>query len=190
MLSERERLGFVEGMLRAVAQPRRIAAVVERMVGGCVEVGPVGVGPGGLGSVSMVGIPGAVQVGPVDGDLSELRVGVPVRVVLELGVAGTRTRFLGAAWVQTRVRLVPEPPCALVVRVAPVAARLPIRIAAPNPAAGLLGSVFGVDRVAAQLLRERINAALTGAGSMAVRRIDLVSLLDGGWAAHLAAGVA
>ncbi|WP_280203896.1 hypothetical protein [Nocardia farcinica] len=85
--ARRARAQFADTVLATVTGPDRIAALVDRIVGDRIEVGPLPVGPGGLVSGTAVAPPRAGRVYPGAGGArvlamlikqdQQVRVGVP-----------------------------------------------------------------------------------------------------------------
>lgn len=96
---------FTQLVLIAAAPPNRVGELVARLVGEHITIGPIAVGPGGMGSATAWGTRGQVHVAScLDADWHQ-RVTVPIALRVDVRLGKRVVGYRGAVQVQSRFRL-------------------------------------------------------------------------------------
>ncbi|WP_146251215.1 hypothetical protein [Nocardia tenerifensis] len=182
-------LAFADEVLRAAARPERIAAVVARILGDRLDIGPVPLGPGGVLTARAVGTPEHIRIEPSDTDCREVGVVVPISLRLDVSLGAVSARFIAGVRVRTRITLVPDQPCALLflqdeVRRSDVVAR----VHGENVLGKLAERAGGIDAIVVDHVVDYANSLFTSPELAELRRIDVADLIDRAWNAGLILG--
>ncbi|GAB2682303.1 hypothetical protein [Nocardia goodfellowii] len=183
------RIAFADNLLRAATPPERIAEVVGEIVGDHLETGPIAVGPGGFCSVIAAGRTERVQVLPSETDCCEMAVLVPLTLRIQAGLGGISAQYLAAACVRTRVTLVPDAPCALVIRHRLITrADVSTKVHAQNVIARLAEPFARLDYLVADQVVDYVNTLVTSPRVRELSRIDVAELIERAWDTGLVTG--
>lgn len=178
---------FADALLRAAASPERIGAILTRILQDHSDVGPITIGPGGLLSAQIVTRTDLARIDPHETDHCQFGVRVPMLLWLDIRLGELTARLIAAVHVSTRITLVPDRPCVLVVQHQPIrAVDVVVKAEGRNTLGwimtrfGLLG-MFLAAQVAAQA-----NTLLSRPDLVESSRIDVLGLIDRAWnAAHV-----
>lgn len=177
---------FADEVLRAAARPERIATVVARIIGDSLDIGPVPLGPGGVLTARAAGRPEQIRIEPSTTDHREVGVIVPILLRLNVSLGTVNARFLAAVCVRTRITLVPNRPCALLVQQDEVRRGDVIATVRGDNVLGRVLEHLGpiapmvVDHVVAYA-----NSLFTRPELAELRRIDVADLIERAWDAGL-----
>lgn len=177
---------FVSKLLRDTITCERVAAVVARVAGERIEVGPLTVGPGGAVTATGVGVIGPVTVTPAPGPLLGFEASIPAELTIDLSAGGPAHRFLGDVVVPLHIQTVLEAPaCALldVATLRPAEVSVQLRV---NAMMALILQTLGnangeVAEQVALVVNRRVGEVVW------LRRINLAGLLDLAWDQGMAA---
>ncbi|MDQ1443484.1 MAG: hypothetical protein QOG97_3712 [Acidimicrobiaceae bacterium] len=202
---------FALNLIRGTVTTARVAAVMKRIAGERIEVGPLRFGPGGAVTATGVGLIGPIQVtpavgagfgsGPTGTNRSTGPTGstgttgtiafdanIPGDLTIDLtaGSNGRRHRYDGTVVVPLHITVVFEAPAWVVLDVATLRANeVTVRLRTTGMATFVLQTVGDANgEVAAQVaavVNERVLAVAD------LRRIDLAGLLDRAWDAEVEA---
>ncbi|MDQ1378254.1 MAG: hypothetical protein QOE15_2427 [Acidimicrobiaceae bacterium] len=196
---------FALNLIRGTVTTARVAAVMKRIAGERIEVGPLRFGPGGAVTATGVGLIGPIQVTPaVGGGFGSGPTGttgsigtigtiafdasIPGDLTIDLtaGSNGRRHRYEGTVLVPLHITVVFEAPAWVVLDVATLRANeVTVRLRTTGMATFVLQTVGDANgEVAAQVaavVNERVLAVAD------LRRIDLAGLLDRAWDAEVEA---
>jgi hypothetical protein len=177
---------FALNLIRSTITTERVAAVMARIAGERIEVGPLRFGPGGTVAATGVGLIGPIQVTP-QGTLGfEAHIPGDLTINLTVGSGGTNHRYEGEVVVPLRITVVLEPPTWVVLDVEPLRREdVTVRLETSGVATFVLQTIGDADgEVAAQVaavVNQRVEAVAD------LRRIDLAALLDRAWDTELEA---
>ncbi|WP_378730709.1 hypothetical protein [Nocardia brasiliensis] len=180
--SAQSRIAFADNLLRAATRPERIAEVVAEIIGDHIETGPIAVGPGGLFSAIATGRTERVQVASSETDCCEMSVLVPVTFRIQAGLGGISAHYLAAACVQTRVTLVPDAPCALLVRHQLISRQDVVTKVRPQNVLARLTEPFArLNSLVADQVVAYVNTLVTSPRVRELSRIDVAELIERAW---------
>ncbi|MFE9578069.1 hypothetical protein ACFYO1_16905 [Nocardia sp. NPDC006044] len=189
--SHQSRIAFADGLLRAATRPERVAELVDRLVGDRIDTGPIPIGPGGFLSAVAGGQAERIRIEPSETDCCDIAVIFPVTFRIRVGLGGIQADYLGAACIRTRVRLVPQEPCALSIQHRLITRRdVAVRVQAQNLLARFTGAFARVDNLVAEHVVAYVNSVVTSPGVLDASRIDVAELIDRAWDAGFAANPA
>lgn len=181
---------FALDLIQGTVTTDRVAAVMTRIAGDRIEVGPLRFGPGGAVTASGVGLVGPITVtralggwgGAGKGRLVAFDVTIPGELSIDLiaGSGGRRHRYDGTVVVSLHIAVLLEPRATVMLDVTPLGpGDVAVALHTSGMATFLLQTLGDADReVAAQvasLVNERVGAVAD------LRRIDLAALLDHAW---------
>jgi len=176
---------FVANLIRTTVTTDRVAAVMARIAGERIEVGPLRCGPGGAVTATGVGLIGAIAVEPARGGALGFTAIVPGELTIDVtaGSGGWRHRYDGTVTVPMRIDVRLQPLARVLLDVAPLEpADVAVKLHTSGVATFVLQTLGDADgEVAAQVARivnERVEAVAD------LRRIDLSALLNRAWAAE------
>jgi hypothetical protein len=177
---------FAANVLAASASPKRIGKVISHILGDRIEIGPLRVGPGGVGSATAIGVPGLVEAYRCNDLEWDIALAVPVHLSVRVNLAGAIARYTIAVRVQTRIRLVPEEPCTVVVDIEQVHRdNIAARVNPRGMPSRLVGKVGNIDVVVADHVLAYINELFASPPIVALRRIDVAQMMERAWDAGL-----
>ncbi|MGH9126479.1 MAG: hypothetical protein ACRDZ8_17390 [Acidimicrobiales bacterium] len=180
---------FVVNLLRDAITCERVAAVVARVAGERIQVGPLRVGPGGAATANGFGVIGPVKVTPAPGPLLGFEASIPAELTIDISAGGPAHRFLGDVVVPLHIQTVLEAPtCALldVATLGPPEVSVELRVSAMMAMIlQTLGNANGEVAEQVALVVNRRVAEVVG-----LRRINLADLIDRGWNEGMAAQLA
>ncbi|MGV9586509.1 hypothetical protein [Nocardia farcinica] len=177
--ARRARAQFADTVLATVTGPDRIAALVDRIVGDRIEVGPLPVGPGGLVSATAVARPWPVRLTAVPERDWEFAMFLPMLLHVRVRIPGRTVVFSGAVAVRTTIALEPAGRCALAVRIAEIGrSDVRARLHPADTVAGLLGRLGRVERLVADRVRRVAAEVFDSPAVRELRHIDVAALID------------
>ncbi len=181
---------FALDLIQGTVTTDRVAAVMTRIAGERIEVGPLRFGPGGAVIASGVGLVGPIAVtrsvggwgGAGGGPPLAFGVTIPGELAIDLtaGGGGRRHRYEGSVVVSLHIAVLLEPQATVMLDVTPLRpSDVVVELRTSGMATFVLQTLGDADReVAAQvaaLVNERVDAVAD------LRRIDLADLLDQAW---------
>lgn len=177
---------FVGNLLRDTITCERVAAVVARIAGERIEVGPLSVGPGGAVTAKGVGVIGPVTVMAAPGPLLGFEASIPAELTIDLSAGGPSHRFLGDVVVPLHIQTVLEAPACALLEVAslrPSEVSVQLRVNAMMAVIlQTLGNANGeVAEQVALVVNRRVGEVV------GVRRINVAAMLDQAWDQAMAA---
>lgn len=180
---------FAVNLLRQTVTPDRVAAVMARIAGERILVGPLRFGPGGAVSARGEGIIGRINVtaaassGPggigfdaaIPGDLT---------IDLTVGGNGRVHRYHGTVLVPLRIAVDLLPPARVLLAVTPLAAKdVTVRLDTAGMATFVLQTLGDADREVAGQVAAVVNERVAAVAHL--REIDIAALLDRAWETEL-----
>jgi hypothetical protein len=185
---------FAVNLIRGTITTDRVQAVMARIAGERIEVGPLRFGPGGAVTATGVGLIGPIQVRPAfasgagAGGAIAFDASIPGDLTIDLtaGSNGRRHRYEGTVLVPLHITVVFEAPAWVVLDVATLR---PNEVTVRLRTTGIttfvlqtLGDANGeVATQVAAVVNERVGAVAD------LRRIDMAGLLDRAWDAEVEA---
>ncbi len=177
---------FTHLVLVAAAPPNRVGEVVARLIGDHITIGPLAVGPGGIGSATALGTRGEVLVASCSDTYWRQSVTIPIALRIAVQLANRTLHYRGAVQIQTRFRLRLDRPCTVTVEVEDVQERHISTVVKPDGAgARLIGWVGGVDKTVAEQVLIYAKTLLASAEFDTAMHIDVMGLLQRAWDADL-----
>jgi hypothetical protein len=173
---------FVVSLLRETITCERVAAVMARIAGERIEVGPLRMGPGGAVTALGAGVIGDIKVTPVPGPVLGFEAVVPGALTIDLsaGSNGRVHRYLGEVLVPMRIQTLLEAPAWVVLDVAALRpADVSVQLQTAGVATFVLQTLGDADREVAAQVAHVVNDRVADVAEL--RRIDLVDLLDRAW---------
>ncbi|TSE00318.1 hypothetical protein FOS14_07775 [Skermania sp. ID1734] len=179
---------FVSRVLIAAAAPERIGSALAQVIGDRIQVGPLAIGPVGLGTVSAVAVIESIATAPAEDPTWDIEMSATVRLRVQLGIAGAMTRFTLLVHLPVRLKLLPEAPCGLFIEVEPL---LPADVTAnllPTDLPSWVLDKFGnVSVFAAEKIADYVNSVLTRPDIVALRHVDVAALIEKAFTARVVA---
>ncbi|WP_107657029.1 hypothetical protein [Nocardia suismassiliense] len=173
------RMAFADNVLRVATRPEHIAGVIAQIIGDHIETGPIALGPGGIVAATAAGRAEGVQVVPSETDCCEMSVLVPVAFRIQASLGGIAAQYLAAACVRTRVTLVPDAPCALLIQHQRISRQdVVTKVRGQNTLARLTEPFARLNSLVADQVVAYVNALVTSPRVQALSRIDVAELID------------
>jgi hypothetical protein len=173
---------FATNLLAAAASADRVAQVITQFVNEPIEIGPIAIGPGGLGSASALGAVSNVIVAPVNEGEWDYVVTAPVALDVAVRIAGRQMTYEIQIVVHARLRLVLEAPCTVLVDVDGVTpADVTVKIDPQGVPSRLLGWLGNVDSLVEEHVVSYLNELFESPALSAVRRIDVAEMIERAW---------
>ncbi|MRH90693.1 hypothetical protein GFY24_25175 [Nocardia sp. SYP-A9097] len=173
---------FADALLRAAANPDRIGTILTRIMQDHTDIGPNTIGPGGLLSVQVVARTDTVQIDPHQTDHCQFGVHVPVQVWIVIRLGEFNARLIAGVHISTRIMLVPDRPCVLVVQHQTIRAADVLVTVRGRNTLGWIMTRFGLlgPLLAAQVAAHA-NTLLSRPDLVELSRIDVLTLIDRAW---------
>ncbi|WP_157534886.1 hypothetical protein [Nocardia inohanensis] len=173
---------FADRLLRAAADPGRIATLIAAVIGDTIEVGPLPLAPGGLVSAAAVGRAREVRVIPAADDYRVMAVRAPILLGLRVQLLGMVARYSAIVSVSTEIRLIPRLPCALSVEIAPVRGeQITTRLYARDALAKVIRYAVPVEALIESHVARYVNTVLEGPEVLGLRHIDVAEAIERAW---------
>lgn len=178
---------FASNLLTLTVTPERVAAVMARIAGERVEVGPLTFGPGGMITASGVGLIGKIEVVPVTG-LADGQLGfeatIPGDLTINLSAGSSDSVHSYQGTVQSCLHITVqllEPARAFLAvdQLQPREVKVDLRT---EGMAAVILQLGRADQVVADQVAKVVNHRVAAVAD--VRTIDLVELVDRSWDAH------
>jgi hypothetical protein len=173
---------FAVNLLRSTVTTGRVAAVIARIAGERIEVGPLRFGPGGAVTARGVGLIGAIDVAPAPARVLGFDATIPGDLTIDLaaGSGGRNHRYQGSVIVPLQIQVVLVEPASVVLDVAALAAdEVTVKLQTAGVATFVLQTLGDADREVAAQVAKVVNERVAEVADL--RHIDLVQLLDGAW---------
>lgn len=173
---------FGHAFLLAAVTPERVVAAAKRMAGETIELGPIRGGPGNAASVKAHGTVGDPVATLVSDDplVYNLRIPLHIRLAVKVGTLG---RFVADGFVNVGVTARPTRPLTLVIELKPVSARdVVLEVAAQDLPARFMNRAADVRREVVTHVVDYVNDTLQRPQVAEFTRMDLVELIERGWA--------
>ncbi len=172
---------FGEAFVLQAVTPERVVAMVSRIAGATVALGPIRAGPGGRATVNATGRIGEPSADEEGADPLVYAVRLPIDVDLEVKV-GTVNRYAATGIVDLRLTVRAVAPLALHIDVDPVRPEhINFHIRAHGVQARLLGRAGDVDGELRRHAAEYVNGRLSDPDTSRFSRIDLVPIMERVW---------
>jgi hypothetical protein len=178
---------FATRLLTLTVTPDRVAAVMARIAGERVEVGPLTFGPGGMITASGIGLIGTIGVLPrtglPDGQLGfEATIPGDLTINLAAGSGDSVHSYQGTVQAPMHITVQLLEPARIFLAVDPLQAReVRVELRTEGMAAVLL-QLGRADQVVADQVAKVVNQRVAAVADL--RTIDLVELVDRSWDAH------
>jgi hypothetical protein len=164
-MTQEDRLSYADfgaAFVRHAVTAERIGAVIARIAGEEVRVGPIHAGPGGLATATAVGRLSDPIVTVVRDEPLTYRVVLPTRLAVEVNIAGTRHRYDVDASIRLTLSVALVPPLSVcVVPERPTYRDVDIDVHPQGLQARVVGIAGNIDvelrKHTARYLRERIE---------------------------------
>jgi len=173
---------FVTNLIRQTVTTDRVASVMARIAGERIEVGPLRFGPGGAVAAQGVGLIGAIEVTPAMGGALGFNAVVPGDLTIDLtaGSAGRRHRYEGSVSVRLHIRVLLQPPAAVLLEVTPLQpSDVSVQLQTSGVATFVLQTLGDADREVAAQVATVVNERVAAVADL--RRVNLAALLDRAW---------
>lgn len=180
------RLEFADEILRAAASPERIGAIVTAVVRDRLDVGPIGVGPAGLLTARAAGRTCHATVEPDPNDRCRLVLRIPLLLRIDVRLGTLEARFVAGVDLRTRLDLVLDRPCALLVQLHPVRrADVAVRVRGIDLLGRTAVLVAPIARLVSIHVADHANTVFADPQLTQLARIDVVELIDRAWESGL-----
>jgi len=187
---------FARNLIGQTFTTDRVAAVMARIAGERIEVGPLRFGPGGVVAATGVGLIGNIGVVARNGAGSEggwlgFRASIPGDLTIDLtvGSGGSSHRYQGRVVVTLEIAITLEDPTWVVLDVAPLeASDVEVHLQTTGVTTFILQTIGDANGEVAGQVAAVVNERVAAVADL--RRIDLGALLDGAWDGQLAARLA
>lgn len=188
---------FALNLLSETVTTDRVAAVMARIAGERIEVGPLRFGPGGAVSATGAGLIGRIAVtacdavggfGPANASagIMSFDASIPGDLTIDLmaGSAGRTHRYQGTVVVPLRIAVRLLAPTWVLLDVAPLrSAEVTVQLRTNGLATFVLQTLGDANREVAAQVAAVVNKRVEAVADL--RRIDLASLLDHAWDAEI-----
>jgi hypothetical protein len=187
---------FAHSLIRTTVTTDRVAAVMARIAGERIEVGPLRFGPGGAVAATGVGRIGPIQVtergsrtdsgsGSGSGWVGfDARISGELTIDLTVGSGTHKHRYQGTVVVPLHITVVLEPPAWVVLDVEPLRpSDVEVKLQTAGVATFVLQTIGDADGEVSAQVAEVVNERVAAVAEL--RRIDLAALLDQAWDSHL-----
>jgi hypothetical protein len=181
---------FALNLIRETVTTERVAAVMARIAGDRIEVGPLRFGPGGAVAASGVGVIGEITVTPAFGmgnnDVA-FDAAIPGELTIDLtaGNGGRVHRYEGTVVVTLRISVRLLPPARVVLDVTPLRGRdVEVRLNTTGVATFVLQTLGDADQEVAAQVAEVVNERVAEVADL--RQIDMAAMLDRAWHMEMA----
>jgi hypothetical protein len=169
---------FGSAFVHEAVTPERISAVISRLTGEAVRVGPLPAGPGGVASANAVGHIGDPAVHVTGHDPLSYQVSLPVDLEVDATVAGTKHHFDVDATVRVSLSVTVAPPLSIcIVPESPTYRDVDVQVHPKGMQAKLVARAGNVEREMrkhiARYVRERIATEIA-----AFEEVDLLPLMS------------
>jgi hypothetical protein len=183
---------FALNLIRQTVTTDRVAAVMARIAGERIEVGPLRFGPGGAVTATGVGLIGRIEVTPASGRGPggdpvgfEARVPGDLTIDLTAGSGGRVRRYEGSVIVTLRITVVVHAPARVVLDVATLDGDdVAVRLNTTGMATFVLQTLGDANREVAAQVAKVVNDRVAAVAD--IREIDFAALLDRAWPAEMA----
>lgn len=174
---------FGEAFLRKVIHRRRVLAVVERVLGEKIELGPIGAGPGRkFAKVRATGWFQPVSGVEIPGPDIGFRIIIPVDVDFAIEIARDVNRFRARLLVPITVRLRLEPPLDLRVDVLlPEEDEVSLQVETDKRRSAVLQRVSGLESELRRFMTRVMEKEFAKPHIQRIMRVDLLQLVDDTW---------
>lgn len=182
---------FATSLLALTLTPDRVAAVMARIAGERVEVGPLTFGPGGMITASGVGLIGKIDVTPrtglTDGQLGfEAAIPGDLTINLAAGSGESVHSYPGTVLAPLHITVQLLEPARVFLAVDPLQAHEVKVELRPEGMAAVLLQLGRADQVVADQVSKVVNQRVAAVADL--RTIDLVELVDRSWETHFDLG--
>ena len=174
---------FGSAFFRRAVTAERVVATVARVAGERITVGPIRVGPGGVANAEAHGTVGAITASQTSEDPIGFRVQIPVSLAMEVIVAGQKSSFSGdlILTLQIAAHAVVEP-LQVVIDIAPLRSQdIVVKTRAAGLQAKLLQRIGNMDEEIRDQVLRVVGELLEAPAAMAVRVIDVGTIIDDVW---------
>ncbi len=172
---------FTLNLIRSTITTERVAAVMARIAGERIEVGPLRFGPGGTVAATGVGLIGAIELTSRGPFSFEAHIPGDLTIDITIGSGGThRYRYQGGVVVPLHITVILEAPTWVVLDVEPLRpADVGVRLQTTGMATFVLQTIGDANREVAAQVAAVVNQRVSAVADL--RRIDLAALLDRAW---------
>ncbi|MQA62705.1 MAG: hypothetical protein GEU86_14705 [Actinophytocola sp.] len=172
---------FAAELFATAANPERIAAAAATVIENPMPVGPLRVGPGGIGSANAICYVGEISGRAAGGDW-DVVLDLPVRVGASVKVRPQRFKFGLEIVLQTRLRLVPAAGLTITVDVDEVrTSDITTKIDAQHLPAKLVSLGYDIEAEVVKQVVTRANHLINSPEIMAARHVDITEVIDRAW---------
>jgi hypothetical protein len=180
---------FALNLIRETITTERVAAVMARIAGERIEVGPLRFGPGGTVAATGVGLIGPIDVTPAVG-AGGSHVGfcadIPGDLTIDLtaGSGGRIHHYEGTVLVALRIGVQLLPPARVMLDVAPLQPDdVTVKLRTTGVATFVLQTLGDADGEVAAQVAKVVNDRVADVADL--RHIDIAALLDRAWQAEM-----
>ena len=182
---------FALNLIREAMTTDRVAAVIARIAGDRIEVGPLRMGPGGAVAARGVGIIGPIEVTTARGMTLGFEANIPGELTIDLtaGSTGRPHHYEGSVIVPLRIAVVLEAPALVVLDVTALRpSDVAVQLHTTGVATFVLQTLGDADSEVAGQVATVVNDRVAAVADLC--RINLVDLLDRSWDAEFDARLA
>jgi hypothetical protein len=157
----------------------RIAASMNDVAAGTIEMGPMPAGPGGIALVTVTGRIGEIKVIPEDGEPLRFGAVLPIDLNLEVKVGPVPNRYTGSVEVPLALTVRASEPLVLEIEIAPVTAGdVKVELNPENIGGDFLKRVGNMDAEVQQQVARTVNERVNTERALATRTIDIGALVE------------
>jgi hypothetical protein len=174
---------FGAAFVHEAVTPARITGVIRNLAGSQVNVGPMDAGPGGVASATATGTMEEPVVEQTGDDPLAYRVTLPVKLDLDVVVAGAHHRYAADATVVIGIAVHLAAPLSICIEPTPPSRRdVTVKVNAKGLQAKLLGRVGDIDNEIRREIAAYVRARIESDGSQ-FSNVDLRPLIHEAWPA-------
>lgn len=173
---------FAAQLIAVAGSPDRIAAAAATVVENPLAVGPIRVGPGGIGKANAIAYIGEIVGRPAMREHWDIALEVPVRVGVAVRVTAQRFKFAMEIVVQIRVKIVPTSGLTATALVDEIAEDDVVsKIDAQHLPAKLVSLGYNIESEVIEQVIKHANQIANSPDILKARHVDLAEVIDRAW---------
>lgn len=170
---------FGRRFFEAAITKERVLGAVDSIAGQPIDVGPIGVGPGGMAKVSARGAIGAADASEIAGDQIAYRVALPVHLDFDLKLGLDTHHFAGDMTIPLTVTAHATEALQIVIDVAAPSSRdIELALKADGKRAAVLQKVAGIDVEVKKFVAKYVSREIDKPEVAAARVIDVGATIE------------
>lgn len=173
---------FAAQLIATAGSPDRIAAAAATIIENPIAIGPIRVGPGGIGKANAICYVGEISGRAAAGSQWDAVLDVPVRVGVAVRVTAQRFKFGMQIQVQARVKLIPTSGFSITAEIDEIGTDdVSMTIDAQHLPAKLVSLGYNIEAEVAEMVIEHANQMLDSPDVLEARHVDLAKVIERAW---------